>query len=436
MLKVLDIRLITIIWSLSLLVIYFSISISYKLQNIAKQYLWRMTLQFNRESNSSILLAGILALVVGVGVARFVFTSLLPAMLEDSINIGFAGVLASINYLGYLSGSVFSIFIKDIHSKVKYFRFGLLLCVVSSFVLGITENSTLWIIARLFAGFGAAMALVVGSAVVMLKLKSTNKTKAMGIHFSGLGFSILITDLVMRGVFYYGGDWRDAWLILAIMGAFLSCYSVYILRFDKHPKHEVVKHKFDQSLFSPMVIILILAYFTEGVGMVVQATFLPDIVNSLDGLNGYGGYVWLAVGLAGIPSCIIWMRLAVSFGSINIMIVAMLLQIVGILIPTFSSNIIINLISGLLFGATFIGLVALFMNFGGQLSHKNPVLIMGAITSAYGVGQIIAPLYSVALIEHFNSYSYPLYLTALIVAIGVFMLTYAKVNFREASPTK
>ncbi|TWX57709.1 YbfB/YjiJ family MFS transporter [Colwellia hornerae] len=388
--------------------------------------------QFHRDSNHSILLAGILALVVGVGVARFVFTSLLPTMLEDSISIAFAGVLASINYLGYLTGSVFSIFIKDIHAKVRYFRFGLCLCVVSSFVLGITENNTLWIIARLFAGFGAAMALVVGSAVVMLKLKATNKTKAMGIHFSGLGFSIVITDLVMRAVFYFGGDWKDAWLVLAILGAFLSCYSAYILRFDKQPSNEVVKHKFDKSLFSPMVIILILAYFTEGVGMVVQATFLPDIVNSLDGLAGYGGYVWLAVGVAGIPSCIIWMRLAHRFGSINIMMAAMLLQIVGILIPTFSSNIVMNLISGLFFGATFIGLVALFMNFAGQLSNKNPVFIMGAITSAYGLGQIIAPLYCVALIKQFTTYNYALYLTAIIVACGILLLTYAKLNFKEA----
>lgn len=388
--------------------------------------------QFNRESNKAILLAGIFALVVGVGVARFVFTSLLPAMLADTISIAYAGVLASINYLGYLSGSVFSVFIKDIHTKVKYFRFGLFLCVASSFVLGITENSTLWLISRLVAGFGAAMALVVGSSVVMLKLNSTNKTKAMGIHFSGLGFSIVITDLVMRAVFYYGGDWKNAWLVLAVVGAVLACYSAYVLRFDKQPKNEVIKHKFDKSLLSPMVIILILAYFTEGVGMVVQATFLPDIVNSLEGLAGYGGYVWLVVGIAGIPSCVIWMRLAHRFGSINIMIIAMLLQIVGILIPTFSSNIVMNLFSGLLFGATFIGLVALFMNFGGQLSNKNPVFIMGAITSAYGVGQIIAPLYCVALIKQFTTYNYALYLTAIIVACGILMLTYAKLNFKEA----
>ena len=386
----------------------------------------------DRNANSAILLAGILALVVGVGVARFVFTSLLPAMLADSISISFAGVLASLNYVGYLSGSVFSIFIKNIHRKVQYFKFGLILCVISSFILGITENNVVWIISRLLAGFGAAMALVVGSSIVMLKLNSINKTKAMGIHFSGLGFSIVITDLMMRVVFNSGGDWKDAWIALAIMGAVFSCYSAYILTFEKQIKSQTVNHKFDRSLFSPMVIVLILAYFTEGVGMVVQATFLPDIVNSLEGLEGYGGYVWLAVGIAGIPSCVLWMRLAHRFGSINIMIVAMFLQIIGILIPTLTNDIYINLISGLLFGATFIGLVALFMNFGGQLSKNNPVFIMGSITSAYGIGQIIAPLYSVALIKQFHNYDYALYLTAIIVACGITILAYAKYNLKEA----
>lgn len=388
---------------------------------------------FDRNNNSAILLAGICALIVGVGVARFVFTSLLPPMLEDSLSISFAGVLASINYVGYLAGSIFSVFIKDIHAKVNYFRFGLVLCIVSSFLLGITDNNTVWIVSRLLAGFGAAMALVVGSAIVMLKLQNTNKTKAMGIHFSGLGFSIVVTDLIVRGVFAYGGSWQNAWLVLALVGGVLACYSAYVLRFEKLPNSNVVKHKFDKSLFSPLVIILILAYFTEGVGMVVQATFLPDIVNSLEGLAGYGSSAWLAVGIAGIPSCILWMRLAHRFGSINIMMVAMALQIVGILIPCFSANIVLNLISGLLFGSTFIGLVALFMNFGGQLSNKNPVFIMGAITSAYGIGQIAAPLYSVAIINKFNSYNYALYLTAFIVFCGILLLWYAKHKFEGAS---
>jgi predicted MFS family arabinose efflux permease len=382
----------------------------------------------DRNNNTAILLAGILALVVGVGVARFAFTSLLPAMLENHLSIAFAGILASINYVGYLSGSIFSIFIKDIHAKVKFFRIGLALCIITSLLLAFTQNNTLWLLSRLFAGFGAAMALVVGSAIVMSKLQNTNKTKAMGIHFSGLGFSILIADLIMRSVFIYSDNWQHAWFALAIAGTIFASYSAYILSFDKQTSDKVIKHKFDKSLFNPLVIILALAYFTEGVGMVVQATFLPDIVNSLEGLSGYGGYAWLAVGLAGIPSCIIWMRLAHRYNSIDIMMVAMALQIVAILIPTFSSNIVLNLISGVLYGGTFIGLVALFMNFGGQLAGKNPVFIMGTITAAYGVGQVVAPLYCVALIEHFKNYNTALYLTAFIVLCGIVLLKYAKTH--------
>jgi cyanate permease len=68
------------------------------------------------------------------------------------------------------------------------------------------------------------------------------------------------------------------------------------------------------------------------------------------------------------------------------------------------------------------------MNFGGQLAGKNPVFIMGTITAAYGVGQVVAPLYCVALIEHFKNYNAALYLTAFIVLCGIVLLKYAKTH--------
>ncbi|OUR72106.1 MFS transporter [Arcobacter sp. 31_11_sub10_T18] len=380
----------------------------------------------DRNNNAAILLAGIIALIVGVGVARFVFTSLLPFMLDDFLELTFAGVLASVNYVGYLLGSIFSMFLKDINTKVKYFRFGMVLCVVTTLILGITTNEILWLISRIIAGFGAAMALIVGSAIVMTKLNFEDKTKAMGIHFSGIGFSIFVTDLINRAVLSNGGTWEDSWLALTLFGAIVAVYSIYILSFDKEVKQNVVKHKIDKSLFSAFVIILILAYFTEGVGMVVQATFLPDIINSLEGLDGYGGYTWTLVGLAGIPSCIIWMRLAHKYGSVNIIIITMLLQVVGILIPAFTNNVYLNLFSGILYGGTFVALVALFMSLGGRLAGSNPVILMGAVTTAYGIGQVVAPLYSVALIEYFGNYDYALFLTALIVSSGVVLLFFGK----------
>ena len=380
----------------------------------------------DRNDNLAIIIAGIFAIITGVGVARFAFTSLIPSMLENYLDITFAGILASLNFAGYLTGSILSVFIKDINQKVVLFRIGLVLAVVTTFVLAFSTNETYWIIARIIAGFAGAMGLVVGSAIVMTKLQIESKTKAMGIHFSGIGFSILTTDLINRYILSSGGTWADAWKYLAIFGAVLSIYSIYVLSFDKTVKQNVVKHKFDISIFTPFVIILIMAYFTEGVGFVVQGTFLPDIINHLPGLSGYGNITWTIVGLSGIPSCIIWMRLAHKYGSVNIIIIALLIQTIGILIPTLSSNIYINLLSGVFYGGTFVGLVALFMNLGGQLAKGNPVVLMGALTTSYGIGQVIAPLYSVYLIEKFGSYDYALYLTAFIVFGGVVLLTFAK----------
>ena len=379
----------------------------------------------DRNSNSAILLAGILSIIVGIGVARFAFTSLLPFMLEDLLSLTYAGILASFNFAGYLSGALFSIFIKDINTKVKYFRIGMILSIVTTLILASTTNETLWLISRVIAGFGSAMVLIVGSSIVMVKLNFKDKTKAMGIHFSGIGFSIVISELISQYILK-NGTWSDAWLTLSLFAFVISFYVLYILSFDTIVKKEAVKHTLSKSIFSSYVILLILAYFTEGVGFVVQGTFLPDIINSLEGLEGYGNLGWLIVGIAGIPSSILWMRLAHRYGSVNIIIIAMALQIIGILIPAFSTNIILNLLSGAIYGSTFIGLVALFMHLGGKLAGQNPVVLMGSMTAAYGIGQVAAPLYSVALIDYFGNYNTTLYLTASIVFVGILFLLYAK----------
>lgn len=385
----------------------------------------------NKNNNISILIAGIIAVIIGLGITRFAFTSLLPPMIEGFLTVSFAGILASFNYIGYLSGSIFSMFIKDINKKVIFFRIGIILCLLTTIILGITENQTIWFIARLTAGVSGALAFVVGSAIVMSKLNFQNKTKAMGIHFSGIGFSIFVTDIIARAVQNSGGSWKDSWIVLTIITTILALYSMYILSFDKSIKVEKTSTNFDKSLFTPFTIIIIISYFTMGIGFVVQATFLPDIINSIKELEGYGSMTWTIVGLAGIPSCIIWMSLASKYGSVNIIIITMGLLGISILIPTVTSNIYLNLLSGVLYGGTFIALVGLFMNLGGKLAGKSPVVLMGAFTIANGIGQVIAPLYSVYFIEKFSSYNYALYLTSFIVFCGILLLFFSKTIMTE-----
>lgn len=379
----------------------------------------------DKNNNKAILLAGILSIVVSIGIARFAFTSLLPAMLEDYLTLTDAGILASVNFMGYLSGAIFVIFLKDINTKVKYLRIAMLLSILSTLSLAISTDSTIWLVARVVAGFSSALLFLIASSLVMLKLNLEDKTKAMGIHFTGIGFAIVVSELISQYVLRTT-TWAEAWMVLTFFSFMVSFYIVYILSFEVVSKKEVSKDVVSYSIFSSYVILLILAYFTEGVGFVVQGTFLPDIINSLEGLDGYGNVGWLIVGLAGIPSSIIWMRLAHRYGTLNIIMIAMFLQIIGLLIPTITSNMYLNLMSGALYGSTFIGLVALFMNHAGQLAQSNPVILMGSMTAAYGVGQVLAPLYSIVFIEHFGNYNTTLYLTALIVFIGILFLAYAK----------
>jgi len=346
-------------------------------------------------------------------------------MLEDYLSVTQAGVLASLNFVGYLSGALFSVTLKNIQRKVFYFRVGIVLSILTSVILGTTQNEMLWIVSRLFAGFGSAMILLVGASLVMLKLNLEHKTKAMGIHFSGIGFAIVVSELVSQAVLE-NGSWSEAWLVLSFMACIFTFYIFPILSFDKETHKVPLNKTSKKSVFSLYVILLILAYFTEGVGFVVQGTFLPEIVNSLEGLRGQGNLAWLIVGVAGVPSSILWMRLAYRFNSVDVIISALSLQVIGILLPTLSANIYVNLLSAALYGSTFIGLVALFMNLAGQISKNNPVILMGSMTAAYGIGQVTAPLYSVALINYFGNFNTTLYLTAFIVFIGIVLMLFTK----------
>ena len=380
----------------------------------------------DKNNNTAIILAGIISLFIGMGVARFAFTSLLPFMLEDFLDLSLTGYLASINFVGYLAGVIFATFLKNIHKKVFYFRIGLMLSLITTLILYISQNETIWLISRIFAGVGTAMVLMVGSSIVMLKLNFKNKTKAMGIYFSGLGISILFSDLIIRIVIYLNYTWSFAWFALFFVAFIFSWYSIYILTFEKTTKSKTTNINTNQSIFSTTVIILMIAYFTVGIGYVIQATFLPDIINSIPGLKGYGGYTWTIVGFTAIISTITLLNLAHKYGSINIIILAMLLQTIGILIPTITQNAYANLFSGALYGLTFSGLVALFLNLGGKLLPHNPVILMAVLTATYSIAQITAPLYGIYFINKYGNYDMTLYLTAFLVFCGLTLLIFTK----------
>lgn len=380
---------------------------------------------FDKQSNTNVLIAGIFCLMITMGLARFSYTSLLPSMLEHSLSLTLAGILTSVNYIGYLTGAILLIFIKNQNTKVNLFRLGIFLCISSTLFMGVKENETVWIIARFIAGFAAAIGFIIGSFIVTTKLNAEDKIKAMGLYFSGVGISIVVSDLIARwGLYYY--SWEASWIILSALGMLIMAYPLYILSFDEQTNTKNDKSINKETIFTPFIVLLIIVYFTQGVGFVVLTTFFPMIIQTLDGLESIANLVWIIGGFAAIPSTIIWMRLASKYGSVNMIICASLIQLFGIIIPTITMNPLINILAAIFFGGTIPGIVALFLNLAGNLVKENAVLLISILTIAYGLGQIIAPIYTVALTSLSGNYDLALYLTAGIVLVGILLMYTSK----------
>jgi len=143
---------------------------------------------------------------------------------------------------------------------------------------------------------------------------------------------------------------------------------------------------------SPLFLRVFMAsYFCAGVGYVISATFIVAIVNRLPGLEGQGSWSFLAIGLAAAPACIVWDFIARRTGVLNALILAAVLQIVGILLPVAVGGMAGAIAGALLFGGTFIGMVSLVLTMAGRYYPTRPAKMMGKMTISYGVAQILGP---------------------------------------------
>jgi predicted MFS family arabinose efflux permease len=173
--------------------------------------------------------------------------------------------------------------------------------------------------------------------------------------------------------------------------------------------------------------LLMAAYFCAGIGYVVSATFIVAIVNKLPGLAGQGNLVFLAIGIGAAPACINWDFIARRTGDLNALILAAILQIVGILLPVVLGGLIATLFGALLFGGTFIGMVSLVLTMAGRYYPTRPAKMMGKMTLSYGAAQILGPAITGVLGTYLGSYNAGLYFAAAVMVVGTLLLFVLKI---------
>ena len=369
-----------------------------------------------------VLCAGVFSLILVLGVARFAYTPLLPLMQQQAgLGVAEAGWLAAINYAGYLSGAVAAAMISDLVLKDRLYRIGLVVAILSTAMMGLTTDSTVWAVSRFIAGLSSASGMLFGTGLILNWLIRHNHRSELGIHFAGIGLGIAgcaAAVALMSGLL----DWREQWFAFTALGCVLL---IPALRWLPPPDTSgVTKSGTVMADRPPTPLFMRLfmgAYFCAGVGYVVSATFIVAIVDQLPGLAGRGTLVFLAIGLAAAPACIIWDLIARRTGDLNALILAAILQIGGILLPL-AGGLVPAIAGALLFGGTFIGMVSLVLTMAGRYYPTRPAKMMGKMTISYGVAQIIAPALIGWLAASLGGYAAGLYLAAGAMVVGVVLL--------------
>ncbi len=374
-----------------------------------------------------VLTAGILSLVLTLGIARFAYTPLLPLMQQQAgLGISEGGWLASINYIGYFCGAILASLFNDLVIKDRLYRIGLIIAVLSTLGMALTTNFWLWSLLRFIAGFSSAAGLLLGSGLILNWLIRHDFRSELGIHFGGIGLGIFICAATVE-IMASWLDWSQQWWVFTLLAMLLL-----IPAWGWLPPPDTTSVTRGGTVMSDrpptprFMRLFILAYFCAGVGYVVSATFIVAIVERLPGLEDKGNWSFMLLGLAATPACIIWDLVARRIGELNALITCFILQIIGIALPLLSNSLVLTMLGAILFGGTFIGIVSLVLTMAGRYYPTRPAKMMGKMTISYGIAQITAPAITGLIAVHTGNYDNGLYLAAGMMLIGILLMVKLK----------
>src|SRR5438552_7813340 len=347
--------------------------------------------------------AGMVALAVAMGIGRFVYTPILPGMMEElHLTPADAGWIASANYLGYLIGALAAAG-GWAHGRERLLMLvSLAASAVLAALMGLNETIAAFLVIRLLAGLASAFVMVFMSSIVFSHLAASGRGDLQALHFGGVGLGIAASSALLAILVTEHSGWAAGWLWSGAVSA-VGLLFVALLAGSATPANGVDGPEpalpKDRSLTK-----MILAYGLFGFGYVVTATFLVAIVRQGGGGRVFEATVWMVAGLAGLPSTWFWQKLAARIGLYAAYAVSCLVEVVGVTASVVVKGCTGPLLAGVLLGGTFIAITALGLQTARQLAPQAPRRIFAVMTAAFGLGQIIGPIAAGLLAQASGNY--------------------------------
>lgn len=338
----------------------------------------------------AIAIGGLLAMAAALGIGRFIYTPVLPSMIEDiGLSRGQAGLIAGANFAGYLAGALAAASPRLRGSQRGWMLYSLAASAITTAAIGTTSTLSWFLVLRFIGGAASAFVLVFASALVLQRLSAVGKSDLAAWHFAGVGIGITLSALLIKVLHELALDWRWVWFSAGAL-SFVAVFIVAALVPDITAPGPAVGR--DRGVASPQLVSLIVAYGLFGFGYVITATFIVVIVRGSPDAGPHEYVIWLVFGLSAVPSVAAWSALAGRFGVLRAFALACFVEAIGVFVSVMPWSTVGLVIAAIFLGGTFMGITALGLMAVRLFAPGDARRALAGMTAAFGLGQAVGPV--------------------------------------------
>ncbi|PLR39750.1 MFS superfamily transporter precursor [Chimaeribacter californicus] len=352
-----------------------------------------------------------------MGMGRFSLTPQLPLMLQEhGVSLSSAGLLASMNYIGYLAGALYAMRLRKQHAW--YLRVGLWITIAATLLSAFTPYFVVQAILRFIAGLGGAWALILITAWTQDRLAAAQAPRLSAAVFSGPGAGIMLTGILALVLTHYHASSAQGWLVYGGVALLIGLCLRRALPDEIHRAQATTPAPFH---WSPSLKKLLITYTLAGFGYILPATFLSQLANVMFPHSTLAALFWPLFGLAAIAGVMAVMFLGTRLPTQLRLTLTLVLQALGVASVVALPGTGGLVVGTLLTGGGFLAIMQLAMRMGREIAPSQTAQVVGILTTGYATGQLVGPLVSSASVHLFGSLSPALGVAAagLLVAAGV-----------------
>lgn len=349
-----------------------------------------------------------MATLAGIGVARFAYTPLLPALIQQEwFSTSQAAYLGAANLLGYLLGALSGHALSErfpARSVIGVSFAGIAL----SFLFCASPASFAWFFLwRLVSGLAGAVLMVVGPSLALSVTPAARRTSVGALVFTGIGLGALLSATLVPVLLEVSltVTWLALGLLSLVAGIVCDRGLVALPVGPVAPAGEAGQAR-PRAGPALVVLLVIVAYALDAVGFVPHTVFWVDYLAREQGLGTHAASLqWAMFGIGAVCGPLIAACLARRLGWHNGLALAFLAKAVAVAMPLASIAIASRSISSFVVGAMIPGIVALtsgrLAELVGPAAHKR---LWGLATAAFAAAQAIAGYGMSALYDALGSY--------------------------------